>query len=105
MDHTGALPDIAVSETNYHFGGEYRPISWLPVRAGFVMIRRDPDRRDGQPPLKGTRITGGVGYFWGFLGTQIDASFSHEHVHSTPGDPSQEVSRGDQAVVVLHYLF
>jgi len=105
VDHTGALPDIAVSEMNYHFGGEYRVLSWLPLRAGFVMIRRDPFRGDGQPPLKGTRITGGVGYFWEFLGTQIDASFSHEHVHSTPGDPSQEISRGDQAVVVLHYLF
>jgi hypothetical protein len=105
VDYTGALPDISVSEMNYHFGGEYRPLSWLPIRAGFVVIRRDPDRGDGQPPLKGTRLTGGVGYFWDFLGTQIDASFSHEHVRATPGDPSQELSRGDQAVVVLHYLF
>jgi hypothetical protein len=105
IDYTRALPDIMVSEMNYHFGAEYRVLSWLPVRAGFVMIRRDPDRRDSQPPLKGSRITGGVGYFWDFLGTQIDASYSHEHVRSAPGDPSLELSRGDQAVVVLRYLF
>lgn len=105
VDYTGALPDIAVSEMDYHFGAEYRALSSLPLRAGVVVIRRDPDRRDGVPPLKGIRLTGGLGYFWPFLGTQIDASYSHEHVHFTPGDPSGEVSRGDQAAVVLRYLF
>ncbi len=104
-DYSGALPDISVSEMNYHFGAEYRALSRLPIRAGFVVIRRDPDRRDGQPPLKGSRLTGGVGYFWGFLGTQIDASYSHEHVRATPGDPSQELSRGDQALIMLRYSF
>ena len=104
-DHTGALPDISTFETSYHFGAEYRAFSWLPVRAGVVVIRRDPDRRDGVPPLKGTRLTGGLGYFWNAIGTQIDASYAHEHVHFTPGDPSEEISRGDQAVIVLHYDF
>jgi|GEM_PF-1875455 len=105
VDHLGLLPDIAVSEMNYHFGAEYRALRSLPLRAGVVMIRRDPDRRDGVPPLKGIRLTGGLGYFWPFLGTQIDASYSHEHVHFTPGDPSEEISRGDQATIVLHYSF
>jgi len=104
-DHLGILPDIAVSEMNYHFGAEYRALSSLPLRAGVVVIRRDPDRRDGVPPLKGIRLTGGLGYFWPFLGTQIDASYSHEHVHFTPGDPSEEISRGDQVAIVLHYAF
>ena len=105
VDYTGALPDIAVSEMSYHFGAEYRALSWLPLRGGVALIRRDPDRRDGIPPLKGTRITGGVGYFWDFIGTQVDASYSHEHVHFTPGDPSEEISRGDQATIVLRYIF
>ena len=78
---------------SYRFGAEYRALSWLPLRAGVAVIRRDPDRRDAAPPLKG------------FLGTQIDASYSHEHVRSTPGDPGEEISRGDQATIVLRYLF
>ncbi len=105
VDYTGALPDIASSEMSYHFGAEYRALSCLPLRVGIALIRRDPDRRDGIPPLKGARVTGGLGYFWGFLGTQIDASYSHEHLHFTPGDPSEEISRGDQATIVLRFLF
>ncbi len=105
VDYTGALPDIATSEMSYRFGAEYRALSWLPLRAGVAVIRRDPDRRDAAPPLKGARVTAGMGYFWGFLGTQIDASYSHEHVRSTPGDPGEEISRGDQATIVLRYLF
>lgn len=105
VDYTGEFPDIAVSETSYHFGAEYRALSWLPLRAGIALIRRDPDRRDGIPPLKGSRVSAGLGYFWNFLGTQIDASYSHEHMHFTPGDPSEEISRGDQATVVLRFLF
>lgn len=104
-DYLGSLPDIASSEMTYHFGAEYRAFSGLPLRGGFVLIRRDPDRRDGFPPLKGIRLSGGLGYFWDFIGSQIDASYSHEHVHFTPGDPSEEVSRGDQASIVLRYAF
>jgi hypothetical protein len=69
------------------------------------MIRRDPYREDPFPPLKGTRLTAGVGYFWDFIDTQIDASFAHEHVRFTPGDPSAEIARTDQASVVLRYAF
>ena len=105
IDFTGALPEIVTTETNYHFGAEYRALSWLPVRAGVVMIRRDPDTSDGQPPLKGARLTVGAGYFWSFLGTQIDASYAHEHVRAAPSDPSEELSRGDQAIIVLRYSF
>jgi hypothetical protein len=104
-DFTGSVPDIASSELSYHFGGEYKVISRLPVRAGIALIRRDPDRGDGQYPLKGARVSAGLGYFWNAIGTQIDASYSHEHVHYTPGDPSVEISRSDQASIVLRYLF
>ncbi len=105
IDYTGAYPDIEFEELSYRFGAEYRALSWLPVRGGVALIRRDPDRQDSNPPLKGSRLTAGVGYFWDFLSTQIDASYSHEHVRFTPGDPSLEISRGDQASVVLRYLF
>jgi hypothetical protein len=103
VDHLGEFPEITTSEMNYHFGAEYRALSWLPVRGGLVMIRRDPDRSDGYPPVKGFRVSAGLGYFWTSLGTQIDASYAHEHVHFTPGDPSREISRGDQASIVLRY--
>jgi len=105
IDYTGALPDIASSEMTYNFGAEYRARPWLPVRGGFVVIRRDPDRGDGVPPLKGIRFTAGLGYFWSFLGTQVDASYAHEHVRYTPGDPSAEISRSDRASIVFRYLF
>ncbi|HMI30423.1 MAG TPA: hypothetical protein VK527_01700 [Candidatus Limnocylindrales bacterium] len=105
VDHLGVFPEVTVAETDYHFGAEYRVLSKVPVRGGFVLIRRDPDRADGYPPIKGIRVSGGLGYYWGFLGTQIDASYAHEHVHYTPGDPSQEISRGDQAALVFRYLF
>src|SRR5436309_767165 len=103
--YTGALPEIASSEMTYHFGAEYRARTWLPVRGGVVLIRRDPDRGDGIPPLKGIRMTAGLGYFWHFLDTQVDASYTHEHVRFTPGDPSEELSRSDRASIVFRYLF
>src|SRR5436309_3015240 len=105
IDYTGALPEIASSEMTYHFGAEYRARTWLPVRGGVVLIRRDPDRGDGIPPLKGIRMTAGLGYFWHFLDTQVDASYTHEHVRFTPGDPSEELSRSDRASIVFRYLF
>jgi len=105
IDYTGALPDIASAELTYHFGAEYRARSWLPLRGGFVLIRRDPDRRDGFPPVKGVRLTAGLGYFWGFLDSQVDVAFAHEHVTFTPGDPSEEISRSDRASIVFRHLF
>jgi len=105
QDFTGVLPEISSSEASFHFGGEYRALSWLPLRGGFVMIRRDPDREDAYPALKGVRLTAGVGYFWDFLDTQIDAAFAHEHVRYTPGDPSVEIERTDQASIVFRYAF
>jgi len=104
-DFTGAYPEILSSELSYHFGGEYRVFSALPVRAGVAMVRRDPDEHDAYPVLKGARLSAGVGYFWDFLGTQIDAAYSHEHVRHNPNDPSLEISRSDQASIVFRYLF
>ena len=104
-DHTGQLPEIAFSEQTYHVGAEYRATSWLPVRAGAVVIRRDWDRADGQPPIKGIRFTFGAGCFWRLLKSQVDASFAHEHLHYAPGDPSQEVSTGDQASFLVRHTF
>ncbi len=104
-DYTGAYPEILSSELSYHFGAEYRVLSWLPLRGGVALIRRDADEHDSSPTLKGSRLSAGFGYFWNFLGTQIDASYSHEHVRHTPGDPSEEISRGDQASIVFRYLF
>jgi len=103
-DYTGTYPEILSSELSYHFGGEYRVFSWLPVRGGVALIRRDPDE-NANPTLKGSRLSAGVGYFWDLLGTQIDASYSHEHVSHLPGDPSLELSRSDQATIVFRYLF
>lgn len=105
VDFTGALPEISSTEQTYHFGAEYRARTWLPLRGGFVLIRRDTDRRDGIPPVKGTRLSAGLGYFWRFLNSEIDASYAHEHLHHTPGDPSQEVVISNRASLVLRYLF
>ena len=105
IDYTGAYPEIRTEELSYRFGAEYRALSWLPLRGGVALIRRDPDRQDGNPPIKGSRLTAGFGFFWNFIGSQIDASYAHEHVRGTPGDPSEEISRSDQASLVLRYLF
>ncbi len=105
IDHTGVLPEIAASELSYRFGAEYRALSWLPLRGGFALIRREPDRRDAYPPLKGVRLSAGLGYFWDFLDTQVDAAFAHEHVRFTAGDPSEEVSRSDLVSVTFRHAF
>ena len=104
-DYTGQLPEISMSEQTYHVGAEYRALSWLPLRAGAVVIRRDWDRADGYPPIKGTRFTFGMGYFSGLLRSQVDASFAHEHLNCTPGDPSQELSTGDQVTFLVRHTF
>ena len=104
-DLLGVVPDIATSTLSYHFGGEYRVLRWLPVRAGVALLRHDPDRRDGIPPLKGIRGSVGAGTYWRALGAQIDAAYAHEHFHHAPLDPSLEIGYGDQAVLTITHLF
>ncbi|HEX7079135.1 MAG TPA: hypothetical protein VF363_12000 [Candidatus Eisenbacteria bacterium] len=104
-DLTHALPDIASSDLSYHFGAEYRARTWLPLRGGVVLLRHDPDRRDGIPPYKGIRVTGGAGTYWNALGAQVDVMFAHEHFHFSPLDPSTEIGSGDQFILTLSRLF
>ena len=104
-DLTGALPDIATSTLSYHFGGEYRALAQLPLRAGVVLLRQDPDRRDGLPPNKGIQFTAGVGYFWNALNAQVDLSGSHEHFRFSPLDPSAEIGYGDRMILTFTRLF
>lgn len=105
LDFTGELPEISPEEISYHFGAEYRPLSWLPLRTGVVALRSDPDRLDGEPPVKGTRFTAGLGYDWAWLGTHLDLAWGHEHWRATPGGASQEVRSGDQIALVVRYVF
>lgn len=104
-DLSHELPDIAASTLSYHFGAEYRARSWLPVRAGVILLRVDPDRRDGSPPLKGIGMTGGAGTFWGLLGSQVDVMYSHQHFSHSASDPSIEVGSGDQFILTFSRLF
>jgi len=104
-DLTGALPDIATSTLSYHFGGEYRATAKLPLRAGVVFLRQDPDRRDGLPPNKGIQFTAGVGYFWDVLDAQIDLTGAHEHFSFAPQDPSGEIGYGDRLILTFTRLF
>ncbi|MGE5177270.1 MAG: hypothetical protein ACM3JJ_12975 [Hyphomicrobiales bacterium] len=104
-DLTKALPDIATSDFSYHFGAEYRVRSWLPVRGGVVLLRHDPDRRDGLPPTKGIRLTGGAGTYWRALGAQVDVMYAHQHYHYAPLDPSTEIGSGDQFILTISRLF
>lgn len=104
-DLTGALPDIATSTLSYHFGGEYRVLTRLQARGGVVLLRQDPDRRDGLPPNKGVQLTAGLGYFWDALNAQIDLAGAHEHFRFTPLDPSREIGYGDRLILTLTRLF
>jgi hypothetical protein len=104
-DFLGLVPDIAAERLSYHFGAEYRPLHWLPVRAGIVLLRFDPDGRDGLAPNKGIRLSAGAGVFWPALGAQIDAAFAHENFRHAPLDPSEEIGYGDQAILTVSRLF
>jgi hypothetical protein len=104
-DYTGELPQLSPEEISYHFGAEYRPLSWLPIRAGLVAVRSDPDRLDGEPPIKGTRLTGGLGYDWAWLAIHLDLAWSHEHLHAAPGGASGELRSGDLVALVARYVF
>jgi hypothetical protein len=105
VDFTGALPEIKPETISYHFGAEYRPIAWLPLRAGLVALRDDPDRLDAEPPVKGTQLTAGFGYDWAWIGTHLDVAWAHEHLSAAPGYPSGEIRSGDTVSVVARYLF
>jgi hypothetical protein len=105
VDFTGALPEIKPETISYHFGAEYRPITWLPLRAGLVALRDDPDRLDAEPPVKGTQLTAGFGYDWAWIGTHLDVAWAHEHLSAAPGYPSGEIRSGDTVSIVARYLF
>ena len=90
---------------SYHFGAEYRALAELPLRAGVVLLRQDPDRRDGLPPNKGIQFTAGAGYFWKVLDAQIDLTGAHEHFRFAPLDPSEEIGYGDRLILTLTRLF
>jgi hypothetical protein len=104
-DYTRLLPEISPEEISVHVGAEYRAVSWLPLRAGVVSLRSDPDRLDGEPPVKGTRLTAGLGYDWAWLSTHLDIAWSHEHWSAVPGGASAEVRTGDAVALVARYVF
>ena len=104
-DLTGALPDIVTSTLSYHFGGEFHALPRLAVRGGFVLLRQDPDRRDGLAPNKGVQLTAGLGYMWDAIDSQIDLTGAHEHYRFAPADPSGEIGYGDRLILTLTRLF
>jgi len=104
-DRLGLVPDVTVERRSYHFGAEYRVLSWLPLRAGIALLREDPDKRDGLPPYKGILATAGAGVYWPALGAQVDAALGHQHFHHAPLDPSGEIGSGNQAVLTISRLF
>lgn len=99
------VPDVTAGELSYHFGAEYRARPWLPLRAGVALRRADPDRSDGQPPIRGIRLSAGASYRWNALGLVIDGAWSHEHFRYAPLDPSAELGRSDGATITLQHLF
>lgn len=106
LDYTYALPEIATEQLTYNFGAEYRAVSWLPLRAGLVSLRADPDRGDAEPPVRGTRLTAGLGYEWAWLGMHIDVAYAHEHWGSPPeGGASEELRTGDNVSMVARFGF
>jgi hypothetical protein len=66
-----AIPDVSIGDVSYHFGAEYRAKPWLPLRAGVVLRRYDFDRRDGNPPYRGIRLSVGAAYRWEALGLVV----------------------------------
>ncbi len=100
-----AVPDVSIGDVSYHFGAEYKPRPWLPLRAGVVLRRYDFDRRDGQPPYRGIRLSAGAAYKWDALGMLFDGAWSHEHFHHAPLDPSGELGEGNKLQLSVQYLF
>ena len=104
-DFTGTLPQISMITYSYHFGAEYRVRANLPVRAGFELVRHDPNRDDSAAPFKGIGGTLGAGYFWTSIGSQIDFTYAHNHFSYSPGDPSEEIGFGDGISLYLRRYF
>ena len=106
IDNTLQLPEISYITYTYHIGGEYKVLHGaLPLRAGVELIRQDPNRGDGIPPNKGAGIHAGAGYFWHFLRSRIDASYTHYHFHYEPDDPSEEIGFGNRAALTIQRSF
>lgn len=105
QDFTGALPDISLITYSYHFGAEYPVRPGLPLRGGVEVIRHDPNRADGIPPVKGFGVTAGAGHFWKALDARIDLSASHYHFSRSPNDPSDELGFGDSMTLTIQRLF
>ncbi len=102
---TGTAPDVIMGEMSYRFGAEYKARPWLPIRAGVALRRFDPDRRDGQPPYRGIRLSAGASYRWDALGLLFDGAWAHEHFRYTPLDPSVEIGKSDELTVTIQRLF
>jgi hypothetical protein len=100
-----AIPDVSIGDVSYHFGAEYRAKPWLPLRAGVVLRRYDFDRRDGNPPYRGIRLSVGAAYRWEALGLLIDGAWSHEHFHHAPLDPSAELGEANALQLSVQHLF
>jgi len=99
------IPDVTIGQVSYRFGAEYKARPWLPIRAGVAIRRYDPDRSDGNPPIRGIRLSAGASYRLNSLGIVIDAAWSHEHFHYAPSDPSIEIGKSDEAALSLQRLF
>jgi hypothetical protein len=99
------IPDVSMGDVSYHFGAEYKPRPWLPLRAGVALRRYDPDRRDGIAPYRGIRLSAGAAYRWEALGLLIDGAYSHEHFHHVPLDPSVEIGYGNAFQLSIQHLF
>jgi hypothetical protein len=100
-----SVPDVTIGQVSYHFGAEYKARPWLPIRAGVALRRYDPDRRDGNPPIRGIRLSAGASYRLNSLGVVVDGAWSHEHFRYTPLDPSIEIGKSDQVALSLQRLF
>lgn len=99
------VPDVVMEQISYHFGAEYKARPWLPLRAGVVLRRYDPDRLDGQPPIRGIRLSAGASYRWDAVGLLFDGAWAHEHFRYTPLDPSIEIGKSDELTVTIQHLF
>jgi hypothetical protein len=104
-DYTEQIPDLSMITYTYNFGAEYRALPYLPVRAGTVLIRHDPNRYDGYGPVKGIGLTFGTSYYWQAIQSRIDFSYGYNHFNASPNDPSDEVGSGDRFTLYIQHLF
>ena len=105
-DFTGQIPEISNITYTYHLGAEYVVLhNRLPVRAGVVLLRQDPNRADGVAPVKGIGVSGGLGYYWHVIRSRIDAAYTHTHFHYSPDDPSEEIGFGNRVAITIQRSF